>query len=274
VKNIYIYAYLDPRKPGKYKYGEYSFSYEPFYIGKGYGNRMYNHLTKKQLESGVNPYKRYKIKKIIRLGYDFKNGLIIKIKQNLNDKQSIKYEKLIIKKIGRKDLKLGPLLNYTDGGEGCSGRILSDKTKNKISKSHMGIIPNKTTIKKFKQLAKNRTLKHRMKIALAQRKTTPKQDKQIFKMYSVQRMSKTNIAKKFKNLSRNNIIYILKRMYKAKNKNYPKNSLRRQFSSKQILNIRNKYKTGKYSMTDLSKKYNSNSGQICMIINYKTYKDV
>ena len=33
----YVYAYLDPRKPGKYSYKglNVSFLYEPFYIGKG-----------------------------------------------------------------------------------------------------------------------------------------------------------------------------------------------------------------------------------------------
>jgi hypothetical protein len=43
--NFYVYAYLDPRKPGKYVYGEYVFDYGPFYIGKGFDNRMYIHLT-------------------------------------------------------------------------------------------------------------------------------------------------------------------------------------------------------------------------------------
>jgi len=34
MNKYYVYVYLDSRKPGKYKYGEYEFDYEPFYVGK------------------------------------------------------------------------------------------------------------------------------------------------------------------------------------------------------------------------------------------------
>ncbi|MGF3990475.1 GIY-YIG nuclease family protein, partial [Staphylococcus aureus] len=44
----YVYALLDPRKPGSYLYtvGDkvVAFDHEPFYVGKGKGRRMYQHL--------------------------------------------------------------------------------------------------------------------------------------------------------------------------------------------------------------------------------------
>lgn len=40
----YVYAYLDPRKPGLYVYGNYKFDYLPFYIGFGKLDRLNRHL--------------------------------------------------------------------------------------------------------------------------------------------------------------------------------------------------------------------------------------
>jgi len=43
---FYVYIYLDPQKPGNFSYGPYHFDFEPFYVGKGFGDRYLKHLTK------------------------------------------------------------------------------------------------------------------------------------------------------------------------------------------------------------------------------------
>jgi hypothetical protein len=59
---------LDPRKPGQFKYEEYEFDFEPFYVGKGSGDRWVAHIRETKgewAESSLqkNPHKLNKIKK-------------------------------------------------------------------------------------------------------------------------------------------------------------------------------------------------------------------
>ncbi len=100
----YIYAYL--RQDGT-----------PYYIGKGKGRRAFasSHRVK------VPPKER-----------------IIFLKNDLSEKNAFSEEIKFIKQYGRKDLGTGILQNRSDGGEGASGTVLSDKHKSKIRKAHLG----------------------------------------------------------------------------------------------------------------------------------------
>ena len=136
--NCYIYVYLDPRKPGKYIYGEYSFDYEPFYIGKGAGNRWIHHIRNvKNNIKDVNPKKINKIKKILKEGYNLE-FFVIKIYQNLNSNFANLLETKIIDVIGKLNEKKGPLLNVGNGNNTGSKTERNEATKKKLSESKKG----------------------------------------------------------------------------------------------------------------------------------------
>jgi group I intron endonuclease len=126
-KKYYIYAFLDSTKPGNYIYDDIKFDYEPFYIGKGTGDRIITSSCDK-----TSPFKGNKIKSIKKRG-----GSIIKIKilENLGNLESLEIEKSIIEKIGRRDINCGPLTNQTDGGDGRLTSKHSEETKRKISET-------------------------------------------------------------------------------------------------------------------------------------------
>ncbi|MFN7656342.1 MAG: LEM-3-like GIY-YIG domain-containing protein [bacterium] len=128
----YVYVYLDPRKSGNFTYGDYSFDFEPFYIGKGSGYRFNHHL--KQFIK-YNKHKKNKINKIINEGL---NPIIIKTHNNLTEEESFYYEKELIKLIGRSDMCEGPLTNKTDGGDGMSGFIITNEMRELRSKMFKG----------------------------------------------------------------------------------------------------------------------------------------
>jgi group I intron endonuclease len=121
----YVYAFLDSSKSGKFTYNNIILDYEPFYIGKGCGDRI-----KSSLNDRESPFKVKKIKSLKNNGIDI---ISIKLFENLTNEDSLKIEIELIKKIGRRDLGLGPLTNLTDGGDGRLHSPHSEETKNKIS---------------------------------------------------------------------------------------------------------------------------------------------
>lgn len=102
----YTYAYL--REDGT-----------PYYIGKGQGDRAYRKRYR-----GINPPNN--------------RTRILILKKNLIEEEAFKHEKYMIAIFGRKDLGTGILHNKTNGGDGISGYIYSEETKEKLSEKRRG----------------------------------------------------------------------------------------------------------------------------------------
>jgi hypothetical protein len=157
MNNYYTYAYL--REDGT-----------PYYIGKGKENRAYVKSHKVNLP----PKSR-----------------ILYLKQNLTEEEAFKHEIYMIAVFGRKNIGTGVLHNKTNGGEGNSGLIHSEESKNKMRiAAKQKVISDKTkmimsernkrmgkwqgddnpaTKRKGKKLEKPFSEEHRKKLSEAQR---------------------------------------------------------------------------------------------------------
>ena len=96
---------------------------QPFYIGKGKDDRAYKKTGRNEWWSNI----------VNKHGYD-----ILILDEHLEEEESLELEKHYISRLGRKDLGKGILVNMTDGGEGVSGRIMSDGLKVRLSEINKG----------------------------------------------------------------------------------------------------------------------------------------
>jgi len=107
---------------GKNQYYIYSYlreDHSPYYIGKGKEGRAFT----KGYKEVRPPQDKSKVKIL---------------KANLTEEDAFALEKLYILMFGRKDLGTGILRNKTDGGDGPSGAIRSEETKEKIRQANLG----------------------------------------------------------------------------------------------------------------------------------------
>lgn len=150
--NSYVYVYLDTRKPGKFIYYDLEFDYEPFYVGKGYGDRYNNHLNEKRI---VNKYKSGKINNIKKVGL---LPEIVFICDGVSDDFAKSVEISTISKIGR--YPNGPLTNLTEGGDGTLGL---NRSQDSIDKQIKSTLANDSWLKKMKSAEFAADVSERMK---------------------------------------------------------------------------------------------------------------
>lgn len=123
----YIYAHINPLKN------------EIFYIGKGTSNRAYRKKGRSD----------WWYKTVNKYGY-----IVDILEEGLTEEEALEREKWYITRIGRRDQGKGPLVNQTDGGEGTSGRIMSEEAKNKLSEAQKGKKMSEEAKKKISNLNK------------------------------------------------------------------------------------------------------------------------
>lgn len=104
---------MDSRQPGEWNYKDIVLPFLPFYVGIGRNNRIKCHLFPKSLEADTS--KNSTIKEII--AETNKPPMILKLYENLSEKQAKEEEKSFISFFGRQDLKNGILTNRTKGGD-------------------------------------------------------------------------------------------------------------------------------------------------------------
>ena len=108
MEKYYVYCHKNPTNG------------EIFYIGKGSGPRAY--VTQSRGKHWNNYVRKYGI------------PIVEILHSNLSENQAFLIEVELIEKLGRRE-KGGILVNATEGGEGCSGLIHSEETKDKIRTS-------------------------------------------------------------------------------------------------------------------------------------------
>ncbi len=216
----YNYIYLDPRKIGKYEYETICLLYEPFYIGKGKGDRCYNHLQdSKRID---NPIFKNKINKIKSLGYNLRDFIVI-LNHTNNEEESYEKEIKLIREIGSElivDIKNGPLsnvclINQPPSLKGKTYKeIYGDRWKDEIEKRRELQIAKGGYFKDRKHKTES---KEKISISISGDKNPMWGKKHSAETIALQKQSKIGMfdgkdnpnKKSFKFISPNNEIYIV-----------------------------------------------------------------
>jgi len=124
MSEFYVYAYLREDDT-------------PYYIGKGKGDRAYS-----KLKGEVNP--------------PADKTKIVILKDNLEESVAFAEEISLIKQYGRKDIGNGILRNKTNGGDGASGRKVSESSRLLMSINRKGKGTGPQSTKHIENKAKSR----------------------------------------------------------------------------------------------------------------------
>jgi hypothetical protein len=145
---------------GFYVYGHYLPSGELKYVGKGQKYRAWDFTHRSKVWKN----------------YAKKHGFYVKLlAEDVPEAEAFELETFVIDFFGRQDKKTGSLINLTDGGDGASGAVRTEETKEKIRQAKIAYHPlrGKKLPKEWAEkcrlgsIGKNISLESRVKISLA-----------------------------------------------------------------------------------------------------------
>lgn len=137
-KENYVYVIMDTLNPGNYRFGEYEFEYQPFYIGVSSINTIYNreerhiHYAKNGNDITNN---KYKMNIINRMLLNDKEPKYIKLCENMTRDDAFSLEKELISLFGVRYDGSGPLVNISAGGDG-GDTFTNNPRKEEIREKH------------------------------------------------------------------------------------------------------------------------------------------
>ena len=136
---------------------------QPFYVGKGTGNRCYSHENEAKYYVKRKSLKLGKIRKLLSLGM---SPVIVKVEDNVSDKQAIDLECFLIAEMRDSGI---PLTNMTDGGDGAQGYKHTEEHKDKMRQLFVGRVFTSNHLQKMR---KPKSPGGRINIALARNTTS------------------------------------------------------------------------------------------------------
>lgn len=104
----------------------------PFYVGKGMGDRAFYHLTASALNSYEN---RHKTNTILKAQREGKQVFVEFIQTNMREQDAYDLEREVVFKYGRRNDGSGILTNKTDGGIGVLGYKHTEETRKVLSEA-------------------------------------------------------------------------------------------------------------------------------------------